>query len=148
MTKLSEYFTLEELTFSQTAARKGIPNTPSREARENLRRLAEHMDAIRELLGHPVFVSSGYRSPELNAATGGSATSAHMLGLACDFTCPGFGTPLQVAKAIDNSDTPFDQLIHEYGRWVHLGLSVPGKSPRGQLLTATTAGYKPGLVSV
>lgn len=143
--KLSRYFTLEEFTDSQEAARRGISNAPDAAIAANLERLALAMDRVRELLGHPVFVSSGYRSPPLNKAIGGSKTSSHMQGLACDFACPGFGNPLEVAQAIAKSGIEFDQLIHEYGRWVHFGLAQNNAPVRGELLTATRGGYRAGL---
>ncbi len=131
--KLSDHFTLAELTFSQTAVRRGIDNTPDENTVANLARLALTMEQVREVLGgRAIVVSSGYRGPALNAAIGGSATSAHMRGLACDFVCPAFGSPLAVAQEIAQSVVEFDQLIYE-GTWVHLGLS---DTPRRQLLTA------------
>ncbi len=131
--KLSDHFSLAEFTFSQTAARRGIDNTPDDAVRANLARLAQTMEQVRDVLGgRPIHISSGYRGPGLNAAIGGSKTSAHMKGLACDFVCPAFGSPLAVAQEIAGSVVEFDQLIYE-GTWVHLGLS---DAPRRQLLTA------------
>ncbi len=141
--KLAPHFTLEEFTTSQEAARRGINNEPSAVIVANLTRLADTMEQVRNYLGHPIVISSGYRSPTLNTAIGGSKTSAHVKGLAADFTCPGYGTPLDVAKALAKSGIVFDQLIHEYGRWVHLGLSID--VPRGELLTASAKGYRNGL---
>ncbi|MFZ2972228.1 MAG: D-Ala-D-Ala carboxypeptidase family metallohydrolase [Ferribacterium limneticum] len=137
--KLSKYFTLDELTFSQTAARIGIDNTPSMEMANQLGLTAYHMDKVRELLGHPVIVSSGYRSPELNAAVRGSATSSHVRGEAVDFTCPGYGSVREVFDAIRESDICFDQLIVEFGRWVHIGFDA---RMRGQCLAYNGNGYK------
>jgi zinc D-Ala-D-Ala carboxypeptidase len=92
--RLSENFSLEELTASETAARKGIDNTPSEEVINNLKRLAAALQEVRALLNHrAILVSSGYRSPELNQAVGGSATSDHCKGFAADFICPSYGTP-------------------------------------------------------
>ena len=148
MTRLSEHFTLDELTLSQTAARLGLSNTPSRDAITNLTDLCDLLEDVRSLLGdHPLLISSGYRSSELNRAIGGSATSRHVFGLAVDFTVPRYGSPLAVAKAIAASDLPFDQVIHEFGRWVHLGMSLPGEKPRRQTLTIrnSSEGYLPGL---
>lgn len=130
--KLSIHFDLSEFTHSQTAIRRGIDNTPDDTILTNLYRLAQTLEQVREVLGKPIIISSGYRCPELNAAIGGSKTSAHMKGLACDFTCPAFGTPYAVALEIADSVVEFDQIIYE-GTWVHLGLS---DNPRRQLLTA------------
>ncbi len=131
--KLSDHFDLSEFTHSQTAVRRGIDNTPDDTVLANLSRLAQTMEQVRDVLGgRPIHVSSGYRGPGLNAAIGGSKTSAHMQGLACDFVCPSFGTPYAVAQEIAQSVVEFDQLIYE-GTWVHIGLS---DHPRRQLMTA------------
>lgn len=146
---LTDHFTLDELTASQTAARRGINNIPSAATVDNLTRTAQTLEHIRVLLGsRPVVVSSGYRSPALNAAVGGAKNSAHMLGLAADFTCPGFGSPLAICQKLAASDLGFDQLIQE-GTWVHIGLSPEGQKPRRQVLTAKfnggSAQYQEGL---
>lgn len=119
--KLSEYFTLEELTTSQYAARNNLSNIPGGEILENLKKTAQKMDHVRRLLGHPVIVSSGYRSPEVNNAVGGSNTSDHMNGLSVDFICPAFGNVESIVDKIDKSGVEFDQLINEFGKWVHIG---------------------------
>lgn len=144
--KLSEYFAYSELTVSETAARRGIANKPSPRELENLKATALRMDEIRRRLGKPVLVTSGYRSPAVNAAVGGSKTSAHCRGLAVDFTCPGYGSPLEVARAIAAMDgIEFDQLIHEFGSWVHIGFAEAGHKPRRQLLTIDKRGTRVGL---
>lgn len=147
--KLSPHFTLEELVFSQTAARKGIDNTPSPAVLANLKRVAETLEAVRSLLGDvPIRISSGYRSPALNKAIGGAKTSKHMDGLAVDFTAPGFGTVLQTAKKIAASGIAFDQVICEYGSWVHLGLAPLAQTARGEKLSIYAGtGYLKGIVS-
>lgn len=138
-------FTYEEMIVSQTAARLGISNTPDRTALANLAKTANNMVRVRALLGNkPIIVSSGYRGPAVNAKVGGSNTSAHTKGWAVDFTCPGFGTPLEVAKAIADSDImdDVDQLIHEYGAWVHISWDPRN---RKELLTINRGGTKEGL---
>ena len=132
MTMLSAHFSLEELTFSQTAIRYGIDNTPSQFARLNLDVLAPGLEQVRTLLGYPMRISSGYRCPKLNKLLRGAANSAHMKGLAADFTCPGFGPPTAIAAVINHSDIEFDQLIQE-GAWVHIAFALV---PRRQVLTA------------
>lgn len=139
-------FTYEEMTVSQTAARRGINNDP-KDANTvlNLLVTANYMVRVRELLGNkPIIVSSGYRSPDLNKVVGGSDTSAHTLGWAVDFTCPGFGEPLAVAKKIAVSDImkDVDQLIHEYDKWVHISFDPRN---RKQSLTINSSGTKFGL---
>lgn len=131
---LSAHFTLAELTVSQTARRKGIDNTPSPEVLQNLQELANGLERVREVLGCPIIISSGYRSPKLNAAVDGSKTSQHCNGEAADFIAPGFGSPLEVCQEIiKHQDTiQFDQIIHEQD-WVHISFTP---EPRGSILTA------------
>jgi putative chitinase len=117
---ISKYFTLAELTVSDTAKAKKIYNIPTGRTLQNLCFAAKKMDEVRELLGHPIIVSSGYRSPALNVEIGGSDTSAHTIGYAIDFTCPKFGDPYAVCKAIMASDIKYDQLIWEFNRWTHI----------------------------
>ena len=132
---LSEHFTLEELVASQIAARRRIDNRPPPAIVENLRRVAAVLEQVRALVDHPVTVSSGYRSPVLNAAVGGARESAHLQGLAADITVSGMA-PKDLARAIITAGIEFDQLIYE-GTWVHIGLAA-GKL-RNQVLTATFA---------
>ena len=129
---LSNNFTLEEATFSETAVRMNINNQPSVEQLENMKIAAEGMEKIRALLGKPIRVNSWLRLPEVNVAVGGSKISSHMDGWAIDFTCAGFGDPYTVAKALKNSDIQVDQCIHEFGRWVHVSFAP---QMRGQFLT-------------
>ncbi|EHR71651.1 hypothetical protein BurJ1DRAFT_2828 [Burkholderiales bacterium JOSHI_001] len=147
--KLSEHFTLEEFTASQTAARKGIDNTPDAAALRNLSRLAATLEVVRAALGHkPIVVSSGYRCPALNTAIGGAKGSFHTKGLAVDFTVKDFGTVLATARAIARLDIPRDQIIYEYGRWIHLGLAEDDDDARGELWSIGSAGkYVSGLTS-
>jgi hypothetical protein len=145
--QISEHFTLEELSFSETAARLGLDNTPSSIVVANLRLVGVVMETIRTLLGgRPIIVHSGYRSSQVNKAVGGAATSAHCFGLACDFVCPEFGTPYDVALAILKSDIEYDQLILEYG-WVHAGLAQRGIVFRRESLTkrSAEAAYESGI---
>lgn len=130
--QLSPHFTLDEFTFSQTAARKGIDNDPPADVLANLQRTANGMEAVRVVLGGaPIHISSGYRSPALNAAVGGAKASQHLTGQACDFTAPRFGTVQEVFDAIRRAGVAFDQIIVEYGRWVHISFS---DKPKGQAL--------------
>lgn len=142
--QLTPNFTLAQLIRSETAEREGISNTPSDEVIANLRHLAEGLEAVQALLGSPLDISSAYRSAELNRAVGGTGASQHVDGLAADFTCPGFGSPLQVAAAIHASGLVFDQCILEFGRWVHLSVSA---EPRQRVLTIYNSkdGYLDGL---
>jgi zinc D-Ala-D-Ala carboxypeptidase len=137
---ISPHFTLEEFSFSEVAARLGLDNTPDPAVLANLKVLAAAMERVRAQLGNRnIVVHSGYRSPEVNQTVGGVATSAHCRGLACDFVCPAFGTPAEVALAILKSDVAYDQLILEYG-WVHVGLVEEGLASRREALTKRAAG--------
>ena len=143
-TYLSPHFSLEELTASQVASRRGLDNTPAPEVLEHLKSTALRMEAVRDLLGHPVLVSSGYRSAAVNAAVGGVANSAHVQGWAVDFICPAFGDPFHICKAIDASRLEFDQVIEELGRWVHLSFAP---SMRRECLTKVAEGYAKGIAA-
>ncbi len=145
--KISEHFTLEELSFSEAAARLGLDNTPIPIVITHLGLVATVMERIRTLLGdRPIIVHSGYRSAAVNHAVGGVTTSAHCRGLACDFVCSAFGTPAEVALAILKSDIEYDQLILEYG-WVHVGLAQDGLLSRREALTKRSPGaaYESGI---
>ncbi len=146
---LTTHFSLEELTVSETAARKGIDNTPGATELRNLKRLAETLEKLRSALGNkPILVTSGYRSPALNAAIGGSKSSRHMQGLAVDFIAPGCGTVMQTARAVIGCGVEFDQAIYEFGRWLHFGLSPIGNTPRGEVLSiGSNNEYVPGLTN-
>ena len=140
---LSNSFTLEQLTFSETAERKGLDNTPTPEQEANLVDLAQALERIQSLLGSPLVIHSGFRSPKVNAAVGGSATSSHMEGYAADILCDGFGSPLEVCKAIAGSGIPFDQIIWEYKRWCHFSIDP---RMRGKKTTAYLLNGKPEYV--
>ena len=146
--KLSRNFTLAQLTHSDTALKHGIANTPEPAHLINLRRLAAALEQVQKLLRHPLSINSAYRKPAVNRLVGGVPASRHALGLAADFVCPAFGTPLEIARAIAASSIAFDQIIHEYGRWVHLGLSAPDDAGRRELLTirSSAEGYLDGLL--
>lgn len=139
--QLTEHFSLAELIHSDMALRRGIDNTPDGSALSNLRtHTTPGLEQARQLLGHPIYISSGYRSRALNRLIGGSYTSAHITGMAVDFVCPGFGSPREVATRLAHSSIEYDQVIYE-GRWVHMGFAY---TPRRQQLTAN---FKFGSVS-
>jgi len=122
---LSDHFSLEEATHSDTAIRLGISNQPNAQQLENMKVAAIGMEKIRELLASPINVNSWIRLPEVNVAVGGSKVSSHMDGWAIDFVCRGFGTPLEVCKAIEKSNIKFDQMIYEFGDkgWTHISFA-------------------------
>ena len=141
--RLTDHFDLSEFVVSQEAARRGIDNDPPDEVLENLYILAMALEEVRARLGRPIVISSGYRSPALNAAVGGAANSAHVLGYAADLTCPGFGAPLSVCKAIATlPGFRYDQVIHEFRGWCHLSVDPRG---RMQTLTIDRNGTRKGL---
>jgi len=119
---LTENFTLEELTVSDSAVRLGLDNTPDAEVTENLQKLAEFLEQVRTLLGKPIHVNSAYRSPEVNAHVGGKPTSQHCKGQAADIKVQGM-TPDEVTKAIIDSDLPYDQVIREFNTWTHVSFA-------------------------
>ena len=137
---LTEIFSLNELTKSQTAERKGIDNTPSTEHQENLKRLCETiLQRIRDHFGQVVSISSGYRSPELCVAIGSSTKSQHARGEAADFEIFGISNK-ELADWI-HYKINYDQLILEYWKeedpnsgWVHCSFNTQGN--RKQYLRA------------
>ena len=93
------------------------------------------------MLGKPITISSGYRSPKLNKAVGGSTNSKHVTGQAVDFICPAFGSPEEVMRAIIKAGISFDQCILEFppNGWVHMSFT---ENPRKQALIIDTKGTR------
>ena len=131
------YFTIGELTESATARKYNIKNVPGVAELDNLNALVYNvLDPLREILGRPIYVSSGYRCKELNAKVGGSKTSQHMSGQAADIYVKGFSNIL-IAKALVASLIQWDQLIIEQGtlerpQWIHISYKKSGN--RNQIL--------------
>jgi hypothetical protein len=125
--KLTEHFTLAELTHSDTAIARRIDNTPPSYVMPKLLTLALGLEQVRLLLGSkPIKISSGYRSMVLNQAIGSKSTSQHLSGCAADFTCDEYGTPSEIVAAIVKSDIGYDQVISENflgAKWVHISFS-------------------------
>lgn len=128
---LSPNFTLEEMTVSQSAARRNIDNNPPTDVLARLKRTAHGLELVRAIVGCPIVVSSGYRSPLVNQLVGGARNSQHLLGGAADITAPGFGAAADLVRAIVDSDIQFDQCILEYGAWCHISFD---DTPRRQAL--------------
>ena len=130
---LSKNLTLAEVTKSTTAKRLGINNTPDDWVTENLRQVAINIfQPLREAFGCPIYVSSGYRSAELNTAIGGSSRSQHVEGRALDLDADVYGgcTNSQIFNWI-KENVEFDQLIWEFGDddnpdWVHVSYVYDG----------------------
>lgn len=134
MTYLSPHFTLAEMTVTQV---RRADNAPSMSQMANLIRLCDHiLEPLRNKVGGPVIVTSGYRSPEVNEIVGGSSKSAHCHGLAADIIVPG-KSPLQVCKIIAMLDLPYEQLIQEFGRWTHVSIPAAKTPPKRAHLTAS-----------
>lgn len=122
MKKLSENFTVEELTHSDTAERLGIDNTPNADTLENLQFLVDNvLQPLRDIYGRPIVVNSGYRCPKLNKAVGGSKTSQHMTGQAADITAGNKAENKELFNLVLDNDLIFDQLIDEKNySWIHI----------------------------
>ena len=140
--KITPHFNLEELTHSETAVRLDIDQTPSAEVLDNLIFLAGKLEDVRNLLGYPMLISSGYRSLPLNRHLGSKDTSAHTKGLAVDFICPSYGNPRAIVEAVVKSNIDYDQIILEFDRWVHLAFTQTD-APRKQSLIIDREGVRP-----
>ena len=152
---LSANFTLKELTKSDTATRLGLDNTPDDEALENLKTLCEKvLQPVREYFDKSVTVNSGYRSPESNAAVGGSKTSDHCKGMAADIEIVGVANADLAQWIMDNLE--YTQLILEFytpgipdSGWVHVSYD-PNNLKKQELTATKVAGkttYLNGLVA-
>jgi zinc D-Ala-D-Ala carboxypeptidase len=151
--KLTNNFTLEELTKSETALRQGIDNTPTVEVVENLKVLAEKvLQPVRDHFAKGVKVNSGYRAPEVNAAVGGSKTSDHCKGMAADIEIPGLPNA-ELAEWIE-ANLEYTQVILEFytqgipdSGWVHVSYD-PANLKKQSLTAVKREGktvYLPGL---
>ena len=132
---LSKHVTVEEFCFSPTAKRMGVANVMALQQLENATLLCEKIfEPIREHIGKPIRINSGFRSPSLNRAIGGSSSSQHCKGQAVDLD-------IQDRKIFDwiKNNLIFDQLIYEFGNedapdWIHVSYSH--KNNRKQILKA------------
>ena len=134
---MTEHFKLEEFLKSNTAKEKGIDNTPNEEQLDNLKFVAEQLELIRLAYNNkPMFITSGFRSEELNKAIGGAKKSQHMQGLAVDINQ---GSPRRnhnlflIIKRMMKVGLPVGQLIDEKKySWIHV--SFEPNNPRLQVL--------------
>jgi len=138
---LTPHFTLEELTVTN---HRSLDNTPNSSEINNLKRLAEMLEEVKDLLdGKPIMVNSAFRSKAVNDAVGSKDTSQHRVGCAADIRVPGL-TPDQVVKAIVGSPIAFDQIIREFDSWTHISVpNAPSGTPRKQALIIDKAGTRP-----
>lgn len=147
--RLTEHFTLEEMQRSANAEALHIDNTIPDKLVSNALRVAVVLETIREHFGKPIDVLSCYRSPEVNAAVGGSSKSAHMNALAADGRIKGVSVK-EICEWVRDNVPDYDQIIYEFGEqgWFHVGLSYG--SPRKQALTAVKENgktvYKAGII--
>ena len=133
---ISPHFRLEEFLISQTAERHGIDMTPAGDIIANLTFLCLNvLEPLRRDVDSPIIISSGFRPTELNNLIGGSKTSAHRFGRAVDFRVIGM-SPRSVCLHIRDMKLSYDQNIHEFGRWTHLGIAQLTSGNRQQDLTA------------
>jgi putative chitinase len=137
---LSPNFTLEELTHTD---HRNLDNTPNDVELENLVRLAEFLEQVKEVLGgKPIIVNSAFRSKAVNDAVGSSDKSQHRRGCAADIRVVGM-KPDEVVRAIIEADLPYDQVIREFDRWTHV--SIPNSDdvkPRAMALIIDKSGTR------
>lgn len=131
--KISKNFSLQEFEKSDTAIRLGIDNKiKSEEIKDNIKELVENiLQPLRDTLGQPLFINSGYRCIQLNKAVGGVPTSQHCLGQASDIGCT---DPYALAQLAKRMRLDYDQCIL-YPSFVHFSYRKDGGN-RGQLLYA------------
>ena len=124
---LSQHFTLGEFTRSKYPE---VYNIPSHEAIANLKRLCEWLEVLRNKIGHPIVINSGYRSPQLNRKVGGAPTSNHLTGCAVDIRTNGMEQAIEYAAILINyakeSQQDYDELLIEKNRygavWLHFAV--------------------------
>ena len=115
-------FTISELVKSDTAEQHGINNTPDINSLDNLLELIFYvLQPLRDKLGKPMVITSGYRNSQVNKLVGGANNSGHLYGQAADFVVNGM-TPAQVVEFIKKSGVEFDQCIDE-GSWTHISFN-------------------------
>lgn len=150
--QITKNFTLKELTYSDTACKKNITNSPNESEYNNMKILCEEvLQPIREHFNKPVRINSCFRNEELNKAVGGAKNSQHRSGQAADIEIIGMSN-YELAQWIrDNLE--YDQLILEYADnikndknsgWVHVSFVSKIKN-RKQVLTINKSGTKIGL---
>lgn len=142
---IKDYFTTAELIYSEKAIELGDPNKPNTRELANLNNLKKKiLNPLREEIGLPIKVNSGFRNDRVNRAVGGVTTSAHRLGHAADIVCRNYkgGSVIEFARYIEkflkDNSIAFDQLIYEHvngAKWVHIGIKRSNGDQRGQVLT-------------
>ena len=140
MTKITEHFTLEELTHTD---HRQFDNTPNESESKNLERLALLLEQVKEILGgKPIMINSAFRCKQVNDAVGSKDTSQHRIGCAADIRVPGM-TPDEVVRAVIASGLGYDQIIREFDRWTHISVpNTEANAPRRQALIIDKAGTR------
>jgi hypothetical protein len=141
---LSTHFTIEEATYSETAVRMGIPNQPSAVQLENMKHAATCLEPLRAVTG-PLRINSWLRLPDVNVAVGGSKVSSHMDGFAIDISSSSL-TPIQLCQKVEELGIKFDQMIHEYGRWMHISFAPEMRQQKLTIYRPENK-YKPGILT-
>ena len=139
---LSEHFTLEEGTYSETAIRMNINNQPDERQLANMKAAAWHLEKVRDVTG-ALRVNSWLRLPDVNMAVGGSKVSSHMDGWAIDCSSSAH-TPYALCQLVIKAGIKFDQMIHEYGRWMHISFA-PEMRQQPLTIYKPEGKYKPGI---
>lgn len=141
-------FSADALCYSDTAKRESIDNTCPAQKLPNLAKLSRLLGELQRQLNCRVKINSGYRCETLNAKVGGVENSQHTQGLAADIVSVDYASAYDFAEAIATSSVQFDQLILEFGRWVHISVSEEGKPAREEVLTIRhqSEGYLEGLI--
>jgi hypothetical protein len=139
--KLTEHFSLEELTHTD---HREYDNTPNDAELENLKRLAEFLEEVKAALGgRPIMVNSAFRSKQVNDAVGSKDSSQHRIGCAVDIRVPKL-TPDEVVRIIIAAGLPYDQVIREFNAWTHVSIpNTPDVKPRNQALIIDKQGTRP-----
>ena len=141
---LSEHFSLDEATYSETAIRMHINNQPDERQLENMKSAAQQLEAVRNVTG-ALRVNSWLRLPDVNVAVGGSKVSSHMDGWAIDCSSTAH-TPYELCQIVLKNNIKFDQCIHEFGKWMHLSFA-PEMRQQSLTIYKPEGKYKMGILT-
>lgn len=147
-------FKYSEMCYSSKATQLGIPNLPTGDEAKHIEELVTKiLQPLRNEIKLPIKVNSGFRNPRVNKLVGGVSNSAHLTGYAADIVCPSYGGGSvkkfceYVRDFLIKNNIKFDQLIFEYGTWVHIGIRDLGGRQRGEVITINKKGKFQGIVS-